>query len=709
MTVEAALLTADNRHELKQWLGANRANLPEHAQLVIERFLSLLDALEQSKHRLSKCLDTIRREMGITPKSERRGARLGTKDSDRAPARRRRRTQREILEDERDQLEQRSSRLRQKNSSVRKSLRRVNRELDRLTVEEEDRAMSSETQTDAESEAELRQGVEELMARLTAGDGEVDPELTRSKEAIIHSAIVTNAESIDEPVVPDPSQYDPAEVKDTIVEQRVRYDFTLAIERRVFNVEKKVVVEPDGTRKIINPSTACYGPPKFSVTWGFLVNVTIMVASGAMPMNRLARFISTADKEFKSGTLYKMMHYVARRFAPVYVHLFDAMANADVLSGDDSPAKVLQVAKHFRSGGTDTDAPWRDWGQPNSQSPASSEGARQRPPLSDQFAREFGLVFDRRSGKGKKQTFHTSVLSGRSVADDPRSEITFYRSHLGGLGNLLEALLRRRDPEFERVAMQCDLSTVNLVADPELLETFDVTIFGCGAHARRPFNRYFHDDPQLCELMLDLFGELSHYERSLDIAGRNKHNVSAVRDVDARDSWEEILGLAKLIECQWSGQTNLGDAAKYIIRNYEALTRYLDDPRMSWSNNHSERDLRAEKMIESSSMFRVSLEGRCVLDVMRTICQTASAATVPLAEYLEFVLRSAPEDIEKSPADYTPYAWALAHQGDWGDVDDGEDAEDGDSGEDGNAYEVEIHHKDDDLDESGYLEDDVVE
>jgi hypothetical protein len=101
----------------------------------------------------------------------------------------------------------------------------------------------------------------------------------------------------------------------------------------------------------------------------------------------------------------------------------------------------------------------------------------------------------RQDGTGGKQSLNTTVITGRSVADDPRSLIVFYRSHLGGLGNLLEAILRRRSPAARDVIVQADLSTTNLVQDPELLQRFDLKLIGCSAHARRPFALYEHEDP----------------------------------------------------------------------------------------------------------------------------------------------------------------------------------------------------------------------
>ena len=67
--------------------------------------------------------------------------------------------------------------------------------------------------------------------------------------------------------------------------------------------------------------------------------------------------------------------------------------------------------------------------------------------------------------------------------------------------------------------------------------------------------------------------------------------------------------------------------------------------------------LRLEKLIESSSMFRSTLEGRFVLDVVRSILQTAVAADVPVREYLVSVLRASEEEISAQPWRFTPRAW----------------------------------------------------
>jgi transposase len=272
--------------------------------------------------------------------------------------------------------------------------------------------------------------------------------------------------------------------------------------------------------------------------------------------------------------------------------------------------------------------------------------------------RHFDFESPRQDGQGGKQSINTTVVTGRSVAKDPRSLIVFYRSHLGGLGNLLESILHNRKPSAKDVIVQADLSTTNLIRDPELVGRFNMRLIGCSAHARRPFALYEHEDPVYCAYMLHQFTGIAIHEERLDVHGRNRHNVLAVRQQDSRPLWEKIREIATKIQSRWSKASKLGAAARYILKHYDKLTAYLDDPRLEPTNNLRERMLRTEKLIENSSMFRKSLEGRFVLDIIRTVLQTAIAARVPIHEYLVSVLKTDPDEVASHPERFVPRAWA---------------------------------------------------
>jgi hypothetical protein len=144
-------------------------------------------------------------------------------------------------------------------------------------------------------------------------------------------------------------------------------------------------------------------------------------------------------------------------------------------------------------------------------------------------------------------------------------------------------------------------------------------------------------------------------------ASRNEKNVLAVRGAESRELWTSILDYANTMAMQWSKGTTLGTAARYVINHFDELTAYLDDPRLEPSNTLCERMLRTEKLIEGSALFRKTLEGRFVLDVVRTILQTAVAAGAPAHEYLVSVLRTSEDEIAEHPERFTPPAWVAAN------------------------------------------------
>ncbi|MBI4771228.1 MAG: transposase [Chloroflexi bacterium] len=538
---------------------------------------------------------------------------------------------------------------------------------------------------------DARKAGEEFVKHLVMGGG-ADPALAPANETLMPSGAVQVATERVALPVEIPEELAEATVVKTLVEERTRYDFSLSVTRLELAVEKKVLVTGDGERQVIAASTRPYGPAGWSVTWDGMATLAVLVSQFALPFNRLGTLFSSSGKRFTSAVLSRMFHAVAMRLAPIYLELGRTLANCKVLAGDDTHGRVLEVSGHFerlkaaaaqrKTGKETVEVPSPPWLAYRTREAASASLEKCRQTREDRLKRRrdgdrtarpmpaeiptlgmlIGAAFNfeshLRNGEGPKSSLNISVTSGRSDMDDPRSLIVFYRSHLGSYGNGLEDFLDYRDPKRRHVVTQGDLSTTNLVARADLLHKFNIRAIGCSAHARRPFANYEHEDPDLCAYMLHLFAGLAMIEERLDVVGRNKVNVLAVRRNDGREFWEEILALAKDIAEVWAPATKLGTAARYIITHYSKLTAYLDDPYLEPSNNLRERMLRLEKLIEGASMFRKSLEGRFALDVVRTLVQTVVAAGVPVHEYLVWALSAERADVAASPKDFTPHAWA---------------------------------------------------
>jgi len=497
--------------------------------------------------------------------------------------------------------------------------------------------------TEEELEETRKETAVEMQILQSGGDA--DPDLITPKEALM---IGLGEQIVQEEV--DISLSNPDDYKDTFVETRTRYDFDFQIAEIKIHVEKG----QDSSGNIKSGSTKHIGPPNFQVTWGFLANITILSTQYAIPFERLGRLLSTPEKTFSSSHMCRYFSYVAKQLLPIYLHLSKQLANSDLISGDDTTVKVIEVANAME----ENKKPWVHYSTMES----AEKTLEQNPDIMElgpRISAELGFESQKKVGEGSKKQIHTTVVIGKET-EDPSSYIIFYRTHLGSFGNLLDTILLQRTQSKNDLFIQSDLSTTNLITDPILLKKLNITLFGCASHARRPFAIYEKDDPAICSHILTLFRVLYFNEKGLDKFGRNQTNVPEMRKTFEKKYWDTILELCHKLTLKWSKSTPLGKAAWYVINHFKKLTAYIDHAFVPLTNDLSERMLRMEKIIQANSLFRTSLEGRFALDICRTIVQTAVAAGINIKDYLLYVLKQ--DDLQENPAQYTPYFFAKRSQ-----------------------------------------------
>lgn len=695
----AASLNEAHRQEVSAWIDAHEGDFPESVRMFLGVHQQYLKAETALRQRFEETVRELRRAMGITASSERRrsgaplsgiprgdtGSKVGNEEQRLLSSQNRALnlgvwheglSEHHLCKGQRIEEKLDEMRRKQKTESAALSASDVHEIAAEFPLEEME-------QTAAEKAASLARA-EGFVEHLGQGDG-ASPELISVNETLMPEGTVLSAEHTEHLEVEASEAHADAKVVKTLTDNRARYEIAISVNRIELEVTKQVVEKPNGERTVLSATTDDYGPARYQVTWLTLATLAILVGQFAMPLNRLATLFSSAGKRFTAGGLGRQLHYVAERFVAIYIELGEQLADSEILGGDDTSCRVLEVNRYFgqqkrSKGGAEKIAPpWEEYRTTEIAEKSigrCEEQKRQRmekraagdrdakrmpeedPSLGTLIGRHHDFESPRQDGKGTKRSLNTTVVTGRSIAKNPRSLIVFYRSHLGGCGDLLESIFHNRKPSAGDVIVQADLSTTNLIRDPELLKRFKFKLVGCSAHARRPFALHEQDDPVNCPFMLHLFTGLAIHEDQLDVFGRNHQNVLAVRQADSRRIWEQISDLAKKMKVKWSKASKLGVASRYILKHYDKLTAYLDDPRLEPTNNLRERMLRTEKLIENSSMFRRSLEGRFVLDIIRTVLQTAVASGVPVQEYLMSVLRADPDEVTNHPERFTPLAYS---------------------------------------------------
>lgn len=593
------------------WVNAHKTNIPLSVYNSVVLLVTLRSELERTKARASNLLALFRRELGITPKSERGTTPANTENNFKPP-----------LTDE-----QRLAALKLRRAKLLAEIRRYE---DRLGKRRKKRQKTPV-------------GVVTELSEAPQAPEQVEPTFQRSGETVFTGNL---AQAIDESrrlSVGRMENFENPRGLHGARDDRTRYEY--GVTTKTIHLSVETVTDPR-TGKSVTASTDEIGPPNSQATWAAIANTIIAVIGYAIPINRLALMLEKSCPYFTSTRICFYLKMSAELFLPIYTHLGEEeLPQADVLQGDDTKTRVIEIQKALKDGGELEDPP---------------EGS-----LIAKVADVFGRVFDKKRGTGKKRSLNVSVVIGKSRADDPRSYIFFFRTHLGTFGDLLTKMLESRSPKKKDIAILSDLATTNLVS-PALYKKFNITHAGCGPHARRPFWRHKKKDERLCYWMLSAFLVLEEIEDRIDELGRTRARIIRYRQRYATKVWaamrkrcEAVLRGEKTYGHYWPKTSELYIACQYIVKHYDELTRYLEDPRLPSNNNLSERVLRWDKIMQDSSKFRMTEAGRLHVDILRTVVHTCSAAGVELKDYLLFVFKHR-KAVAENPGQYTPYAYALA-------------------------------------------------
>ncbi len=421
-------------------------------------------------------------------------------------------------------------------------------------------------------------------------------------------------------------------------DETTRYDLQMKVTQITYQVE--TVTDPQ-TGKSIRASTEGEGPAGYSLTWGSIATLVKMYAGFATPIHRISLMVG--HSAFQPSKIYRSLEWSAQLLLPIYLHFPEELSEIDIFSGDDTSTKVLDVSESTKTNGVN---------------------------LHQVVDEALGWRSNRADGRGEKKALNVSLVSGRTKKD-PRSTIRFFRTHVGSFGNLISRILEVRSPKNKKVIIQGDLSTCNL-PEKGIREKFEIQIAGDSAHARRPIWRYRKDDPDFCYYLLSAFLRLSYIEKIIDLEGRTEKNVQKYRRY-AGMLWKAIQNRCLAVITgerttpstdskhdiiQWPPGNRIYDAAEYIVDHFQELTLYLSEFRLPWTTNDQERGLRFEKLLLNAAKFKGTRNGRVILDILRTINATCTAAQVDIGNYIQWVYQNR-DKIEASPGTFTPFAYAM--------------------------------------------------
>ncbi|HZO13941.1 MAG TPA: IS66 family transposase [Polyangiaceae bacterium] len=191
-----------------------------------------------------------------------------------------------------------------------------------------------------------------------------------------------------------------------------------------------------------------------------------------------------------------------------------------------------------------------------------------------------------------------------------------------------------------------------------IFQTGRVTEVGCWAHARRRFFDALDGEKEHAGNALAVLRRLYEIEREAKELGLDFSTRRELRQREAKPLLEAMHMWLVALKPTVLPKTPLGDAIGYTLRQWDPLTRYLDDGSLAIDNNRVERQMRTVAVGRKNWMFAGSTEGAQRAATIYSLVCTCSLLDVEPWAYLKDVLQRLAES--QDPAQLTPRLWKAA-------------------------------------------------
>jgi transposase len=183
---------------------------------------------------------------------------------------------------------------------------------------------------------------------------------------------------------------------------------------------------------------------------------------------------------------------------------------------------------------------------------------------------------------------------------------------------------------------------------------------GCWAHARRHVWNARENEPLPMSAVLAYIAQLYAVEKRARRCGISGDELRLLREQTSRPVLAQLHLYLLKSKDQLLPKSDAGLAVAYILKNWTALTRYVNDGDLSIDNNHTERSLRGIAVGRSNWTFLGSDRGGRSMAVLRSFVSSCELVKVdPFAWFRDVLSRIATHSIQKLD-EFLPHRWAAS-------------------------------------------------
>lgn len=183
----------------------------------------------------------------------------------------------------------------------------------------------------------------------------------------------------------------------------------------------------------------------------------------------------------------------------------------------------------------------------------------------------------------------------------------------------------------------------------------ELKLANCWAHALRKFGDIRDDFPKECAAIISWIADLYRVEADIEGPFPGDADAQSRRKALRKEKSAPILEAIR----HWAHVTvglprsSLGVAVRYMLKRWEALTRFVEDPRIPLDNNAAERALRGPVVGRKVHYGSKSKRGTEVAAVFYTLLETCKLEGVNPSAYLKAATKLMLESDETLlPADF---------------------------------------------------------
>ena len=327
------------------------------------------------------------------------------------------------------------------------------------------------------------------------------------------------------------------------------------------------------------------------------VNLAVAHYYLGLPFKRIESFQAMVGMPLPDATQWDLVEQVADCAYPVYERMKRLGANQPRVYQDDTGARLLSLIK---------------------------ENQADPPP--------------RRKG------MYTTVLLFKG-----EQSICLYLSGRQHAGENLDDILAFRDPDLAPIQWMSDGLAANTPKRHQD-QTLDIS---CLVHARRNFIDIQDFFPSECTRVIDAIAKVYKHEghcqkQTLSAPQRlvyhQQHSGPVMTKLKA---WMK----QQLKDKQVEPNSRLGGAFDYLLKRWQALTRFLHVPGAALDNNAAERALKMILRYRKNSLFYANQHGAYVGDVLTSLIETCRLADTSPLDYLSALMHN------RSAVFADPAAW----------------------------------------------------